>query len=311
MNLSVNLAPQHPEGLILRNPVMAAAGPYDYGKQFAKLVDLGRLGALVTRGTTLRAQAGQAPPRLAPVPAGVLHNLGRPNPGVRAVIRDYAPLWAGWSLPVIVSISGRDAGEYAALGAALDGVPGVSGLEADLSSPADAAEGAAFGHDAALSWQVIHGLRQACTLPILVKLPLRLPGLAEVVQAVALAGADAVTLIAPLPALSMDADRRRVALRGELSGPALTPVGLRCLFDVARALPGVPLVGVGGIATGADAVSYLLAGATAVQVGAAALADPRAPLLVLDGLEAYLREKGIPDVAQLVGAAQESSETRE
>jgi dihydroorotate dehydrogenase (NAD+) catalytic subunit len=287
---------------------MTAAGPYDYGKQFTRLLDLGRLGALVTRGTTLRPQAGQSPPRLAPAPAGVLHHLARPNPGVRAVIRDYAPLWAAWALPVIVSIAGRDAGEYAALGAALDGVPGVAGLEADLSCPAAEANGEPFGYDAALSWQVIHGLRQTCTLPILAKLPLRLPGMVQVAQAVTLAGADAVTLVSPLPALSMDVDRRRVGLRGELSGPALRPVALRCLFDVALALPHVPLVGVGGIATGEDAVAYLLAGASAVQVGAAALADPRAPLVVLKGIEEYMQRQRMEDMRYLVGAALEKTE---
>lgn len=299
MNLSVNLAPQHPAGLILQNPVMAAAGPYGYGKEISRLLDLSRLGAVVTRGVTLRPQLGDLPPRLVRSPAGVLHGLGRANPGLRAVIRDYAPLWAAWSLPVIVNIAGQNTGEYATIGATLDGVPGVAGLEADLSCPAEESGGAPFGYDAALSWQVIHTLRQACALPILAKLPLRLPGLAEVAQAVILAGADAVTLIAPLPAMSLDVRRGRVEILGGLSGPALRPVALRCLYEVARALPNTPLVGVGGVSSGEDAVAFLLAGAVAVQVGAAALADPRAPLAILDGLEKIMREKGITEIKEL------------
>jgi dihydroorotate dehydrogenase (NAD+) catalytic subunit len=301
MDLSVNLAPNHPVGLILKNPVMAAAGPYGYGKQFRKLMDLDCLGAFVTPGTTLRPQAGASPPRLVATPAGVLHRLGWPNPGLQAVIRDYAPLWATWALPVIVNLAGNRTREFAAMAAALEGVPDIAGLELDLSCPSEEAGGAPFGYDAALVGQVIRCLRETCTLPVLAKLPLRLPGLADVALAAVHAGADAVTLIASPPAMRVDLSGRPAALLGRLSGPALQPLALRCVWEVAKAAPGVPLVGVGGISTGMDAVAFLLAGARAVQVGAAALRDPRAPLAVVGGLRDYLEGHGIGLLSDLAG----------
>jgi dihydroorotate dehydrogenase (NAD+) catalytic subunit len=321
MQLTVNLAPGRPGGLILKNPIMTAAGPYGYGKELSRLTNLTDLGALVTRGVTLHAQAGGAPPRLEAAPAGVLHRVGRPNPGLRAVIRDYGDLWAAWAsagLPVIVNIAGQTASECATMGALLDGAPGVAAVEMDLAIPVESAwtpdddgrqEAAErlVGHDPALARQYILALRDTCSLPLLVKLPPRLPGLSQVVQAVAQAGADAVTLCAAWPALSIGPDGRREVKIASLSGPAVRPLALRCLWEVARTLPGLPLVASGGVETGADAAAFLMAGATAVQVGAASLLEPLAPLRVLGGLESYLQKEGITDIQNLVGAALEAA----
>lgn len=317
MQLTVDLAPARPGGLLLKNPIMTAAGPYGYGKELARLANLAELGALVTRGTTLHPQAGDESPRLDAAPAGVLHHMGRPNPGLRAVIRDFGDLWAAWAsagLPVIVNIAGQTASECATMGALLDGAPGVAALELDLAVPVEAAREpgdggdqdtgeALVGHDAALVRQFIRALRDTCSLPLLIKLPPRLPGLAQVVAAVAQAGADAVTLCAAWPALGVSPDGTRLDRAGLLSGPAVRPLVLRCLWEVARTLPGLPLVASGGVETGADAVAYLMAGATAVQVGAAGLMDPLAPLRVLGGLESYLQKEGITNIQNLVGAA--------
>jgi dihydroorotate dehydrogenase (NAD+) catalytic subunit len=319
MQLAVDLAPTRPGGLILKNPIMTAAGPYGYGKELARLTNLSELGAFVTRGTTLHAQAGGDPPRLEAAPAGVLHYMERPNPGLRAVIRECGDLWAAWSaagLPVIVNIAGQTASECATMGALLEGAPGVAAVELDLAVPAEPAfapgsEGAQetvedlVGHDAALSRQFIRAWRDTCSLPLLVKLPPRLPGLTQVVRAVAEAGADAVTLCGAWPAMGMGPDGRKLGRAGLLSGPAVRPLALRCLWEVARTAPGLPLVASGGVETGADAAAYLMAGASAVQVGAAGLLDPMAPLKALGGLESYLRylgKEGITSIQSLVGA---------
>ncbi|MDO9066817.1 MAG: hypothetical protein Q7U96_07030, partial [Chloroflexota bacterium] len=230
---------------------------------------------------------------------------------------DFGDLWAAWAsagLPVIVNIAGQTASECATMGVLLDEAEGVAALELDLAVPVEAAREpgdggdqdtgeALVGHDAALVRQFIRALRDTCSLPLLIKLPPRLPGLAQVVEAAAQAGADAVTLCAPWPALGVSPDGRRLGRAGALSGPAVRPLVLRCLWEVARTLPGVPLVASGGVETGADAAAYLMAGATAVQVGAAGLMDPLAPLRVLGGLESYLQKEGITNIQNLVGAA--------
>ncbi len=329
MQLSVDLAPARPGGLHLKNPVMTAAGPYGHGKELARLTDLAALGAFVTRGVTLHAQAGGEPPRLGVAPAGVLHAIGRPNPGLRAVIRDLGSLWTSWAsagLPVIVNVAGQTTLECATMGTLLDGAPGVAGVELDLAVPVEPAPPAGdrdtqmesemlVGHDAALAWQFVHALRDTCGLPILAKLPPRLPGLVQVVEAVSHAGADAVTLCGAWPALEASLTGSPVLKATTLSGPAIRPLVLRCLWEVARTRPGLPLVASGGVETGADAAAYLMAGATAVQVGAAGLMDPLAPLRVLSGLTDCLRSlqsshtlptlptEGITNIQNIVGAA--------
>lgn len=202
------------------------------------------------------------------------------------------------------------------MGALLDGAPGVAGVELDLAVPVEPpqqagddaflASEALVGHDAALAWQFVHALRDTCCLPMLAKLPPRLPGLAQVVEAVSHAGADAVTLCAPWPAASPGLDGGHSLRAAALSGPAIRPLVLRCLWEVARTRPSLPLVASGGVETGRDVVAYLLAGATAVQVGAAGLMDPLAPLHVLSGLESHLQSlqtEGITNIQNLVGAA--------
>ena len=300
VNLSVDLAPKRPGSLVLRNPVLAA-GAIGYGREFMRQVDLGTLGALVTRVTTLQRQPGSPPPRLVGTPAGVL--IGQPpNPGLRAVVREYAPTWATWPLPVILAVAGQSPAEYARIGGQVDGEPGVAGLELDLTAPPEPGKPAA-GWDPAEAWQAVHAVREACSLPVLVKLPWSGPALVEVARAAVLAGADALTLVAPLPGLAVDVARRTVAAAGGLAGPAVLPLVLSCLREVSAALPEVPLVAADGVWTGEDAVACLLAGATAVQVDSAVLSDPRAPLQVLAGLGDYTREKGITEIREIVGAA--------
>ena len=302
MNLAVELAPGHKQGLRLQNPVLAAAGPCGYGREYAKLAQLDRLGALVTRTTTLRPRRGHAQPRLVETPAGLLHDLGLPNPGVRAVIRELAPIWARGTLPVIVSVAATNpderAAEFAALAEWLEGVPGVAGLELNLAA-LPSAVGSILA-DIPYASEAVAAARSATSLPLIAKLP-PLSEIVALAEAVVAAGANAVSLIAPLPGLHIDLRERRV-LSGGLSGPAIRPVALRLVYEVAGAVE-VPVIGIGGIATAEDALQFLLAGATAVQVGSAIFANPRAAVEIVDGIEAFLAREGVEDVRALIGAA--------
>jgi dihydroorotate dehydrogenase (NAD+) catalytic subunit len=302
MNLAIELAPGHKQGLHLQNPVLAAAGPCGYGREYAKLAQLDRLGALVTRTTTLRPRRGHAQPRLVEAPAGLLHDLGLPNPGVRAVIRELAPIWARGTLPVIVSVTATNpderVAEFAALAEWLEGVPGVAGLELNLAALPPSV--GSLLADIPYASESVAAARSATSLPLIAKLP----PLAEIValaEAVVAAGVNAVSLIAPLPGLHIDLRDRR-PLRGGLSGPAIRPVALRLVYEVAGAVE-VPVIGIGGIATAEDALQFLLAGATAVQVGSAIFANPRAAVDVVEGIEAFLAQQGLADVRAIIGAA--------
>ena len=320
MNLSIELAPRHKQGLRLQNPVLAAAGPFGYGREYAKLAQLDRLGALVTRTTTLRPRRGRPQLRLVETPAGVLHDLGLPNPGVRTVIRELAPVWARGTLPVIVSVAATNpeerAEEFAALAEWLDGVPGVAGLELNLAALPPAVEapsrltprnggrdGASVGSifaDIPSLAEAVAAARSATSLPLIAKLP-PLGEIVALAEAVVASGADAVSLIAPLPGLHIDLRERQV-LRGGLSGPAIRPLALRLVYEVAGAVE-VPVIGIGGIATAEDALQFLLAGASAVQVGSAIFANPRAAVDIVEGIEAFLAREGLEDVRVLIGAA--------
>jgi len=307
LDLQVDLAPHCPRELRLRNPVMVASGCFGYGLEYARHIDIQRLGAIVCKGTTLRPRAGNPTPRLAETPAGMLNSIGLQNPGVTAVISEYAPLWTEWAVPVIVNIAGDTVAEYAELARRLDEVPGVAGLEVNISCPNVEAGGMAFGVDPAAAAAVTRAVRQATTLPVIVKLTPNTADLAGVARAAVEAGADAVSLINTLRGMVMDVEGRRPVLAravGGLSGPAIRPVALALVYEVAGAVD-VPVIGLGGIITAHDALEFLLAGATAVQVGTACFLDPQAPLRVLDGIADWLERSGVSTVGEIVGAGRQ------
>ena len=304
MNLSVELAPRCKRGLSLANPVMAASGTFGYGLEMAKELDIQRLGAIVCKGTTLRRRRGNPQPRMVETPAGMLNSIGLQNMGVEALIRDIAPVWATWRVPVVVNIAGESIEEYARLARRLDGVPGISGLELNISCP-NVATGLAFGSSPQMAAAVTAAVRRETTLPVIVKLAPNVSDIVSVAQAVADAGADALTLANTLPAMAIDVRSRRPVLGwtfGGLSGPSLKPIALRLVYQTAAAVD-VPLIGCGGIMTGLDAIEYIMAGATAVQVGTATFVNPRATLDVLEGMERFMEEEGVDDLRQLIGAA--------
>ena len=305
MNLTVQLAPRNEKGLLLANPVMTASGTFGYGTEYGHLFDIQRLGAIVCKGTTLAPREGNPQPRITETPSGVLNSIGLQNIGVESLIEQKAPLWADWQVPVIVNIAGETVEEYAQLAARLDSIAGVSGLEVNLSCPNVAAGGAEFGIRPAYAAAVTSAVRKATSLPIIVKLTPNTGDIVGVARAVAGAGADAVSLINTLKGMAIDTAKKRPLLGnvfGGLSGPAIKPVALYMVYAVAGAVD-IPVVGCGGIMSATDALEFIMAGASAVQVGTAMLTSPRALLDVLEGIEEYMGKEGIENISELVGVA--------
>lgn len=305
IDLYVQLAPRHPVGLLLANPVMTASGTFAYGTEHGHAFDVEKLGAIVSKGTTLQPRDGNPQPRIAETSGGLLNSIGLENIGVEALISRKAPVWAGWKVPVIVNIAGETVADYARLAGRLDGVAGISGLEVNISCPNVKAGGAEFGARPDSAAEVTAAVRQATTLPLLVKLTPNTADIAAVAAAVAGAGADAITLINTLKGMAIDLERRKPLLgnvTGGMSGPAIKPVALYMVYEAAGAVE-IPVIGCGGIATAADALEFIMAGACAVEVGTAGFVNPAVPLEILAGIERYMVETGVKTIAELVGVA--------
>jgi dihydroorotate dehydrogenase (NAD+) catalytic subunit len=306
MNLSVELAPTHPRGLQLNNPVMNASGTFGYGTEYAPLVDIQRLGAVVCKATTLQPREGNPQPRLRETPAGLLNSIGLQNIGVEALIKEKAPMWASWEVPVMVNIAGDRVDDYARLASRLDGVAGVSGLEVNISCPNVQAGGLEFGTDPEAAAAVTRAVLSATSLPVMVKLTPNVTDIVEVALAVSDAGAHALCLINTLRGMAIDISERKPFLGnicGGLSGPAIKPIALYMVYQVARKVK-IPIVGCGGISSAEDALEFIMAGSSAVQVGTAQFVNPRALLDVLEGLEQFMQKEGIEKLSELIGVAQ-------
>jgi dihydroorotate dehydrogenase (NAD+) catalytic subunit len=304
-NLRVQLAPRHPEGLILSNPVMIAAGIAGYGLEYAEITDIQKLGAIVCKGTTLTPKKGNAQPRLVETAGGLLNSVGLENIGVDALIEEKMPVWAGWRVPVIVNVAGETIDEYVAVTSRLEGVSGVSGIELNISCPNVSAGGMEFGVDPELAARVTSAVKAATTLPVIVKLSPNVTDIKEIALAVEEAGADAISLINTLKGMAIDIDQRKPYLgniTGGLSGPVIKPVALYMVFEAARVVR-IPVIGCGGIACAEDALEFIMAGATAVQIGTASLTNPQIGLNVLEGIENFLGQNGVQNLTELIGAA--------
>jgi dihydroorotate dehydrogenase (NAD+) catalytic subunit len=307
VKLSVQLAPANARGLLLSNPVMTASGTFGYGIEYQDLFDIQRLGAIVCKGTTPEPREGNPQPRIVETASGVLNSIGLQNIGVGALVAEKAPVWAGWRVPVIVNIAGETIDDYAKVAERLDGVAGISGLEVNISCPHIKAGGAEFGTNPDAAAAVTTAVKKATSLPVIVKLTPNTDDIVAVAVAVADAGADAISLINTLRGMAIDARTRRPILGnvyGGLSGPAVKPVALHMVYQVAGAID-VPVVGCGGITTTIDALEFIMAGASAVQVGTANMTSPRAALDVLEGIEQFMKDEGVGDIAELVGVARE------
>ncbi len=306
MDLGVELAPRHGRGLRLRNPVMTAAGTFGYGTEPAELLDIQRLGAIVCKGTTIEPRDGNPQPRLVETAAGLLNSVGLQNIGIRALIEEKAPVWAKWQVPVVVNIAGDNAHQYAELASMLEGVAGVSAIEVNISCPNVERGGMEFGADPQAAAQITAAVKAASSLPVLVKLSPNVSDIAHIARAVAQAGADAVSLINTLRGMAIDKERRRPILgniAGGLSGPAIKPVALYAVYRVAQAVS-IPVIGCGGIVSASDALEFIMAGASAVQVGTASFTDPHAPLEVVEGIERFMEREGVERLTDLIGIAQ-------
>ncbi|MEE9247876.1 MAG: dihydroorotate dehydrogenase [Dehalococcoidia bacterium] len=304
-DLSVDLAPHNRHGLVLTNPVIGASGTVGYGIELNQAIDLQRLGAIVCKGVTRYPRDGNPQPRLGETTAGLLNTIGLQNLGAEAIVRDKAPIWATWNVKVLANISGDTVQEFGEIAAIMDGVDGISGIEVNIGCPNVEKGGLEFGTDPEAAAAVTERVKSATSLPVMVKLTPNVTDIVEVAQAVAGAGADSISLVNTFVGMSIDVAKRRPTLStitGGLSGPAIKPVALAMVYKVAGAVD-VPIVGLGGISSAKDALEFIMAGASAVQVGTANFLNPRACLDTLDGILEYMAEQGVATFSDLVGVA--------
>ncbi len=290
-------------GIRMKNPVMVASGTFGYGPEYADLVDINRLGAVVVKGISLGPWDGNPTPRMVEVPGGLINAIGLQNPGSEAFAADYMPFLRQFKTPVIVNIWGRTEDEYAEVAARLCDVPDVAGLELNISCPNIKEGGIAFGTDLQTASRVISRVRKATALPLIPKLSPNVPNIAAFAKAAEDAGADAISLINTLPAMAIDIETRKPILAnriGGLSGPAIHHVAVKLVWEAARAVR-IPVIGMGGITGPDEAIEFLIAGARAVAVGTANFTDPSTAVRVIEGIESYLYKHGIRDVNDLVG----------
>lgn len=305
VDLSVQLAPAHPKGLRLVNPVITASGTFGYGIEYSELIDVQMLGAIVCKGTTLKPREGNPQPRLVETASGVLNSVGLENVGVEAVIKEKAPVWAKWRVPVIVNIAGETIDQYEEIAARLEGVAGVSGIEVNISCPNIASGGMEFGTNPKAAAKVAAAVKAVSSLPVIVKLSPNVTDIGEIALAVSEAGADAITLINTVRGMAIDINERRPSLgniAGGLSGPAIKPIALYMVYKVAGIVD-IPIIGCGGISCADDALEFLMAGASAVQVGTANLTSPQAALDVLDGIRQFMKRENLKNMEAIVGKA--------
>lgn len=298
VNLAVDIG-----GLKIKNPIMTASGTFGYGREFKDLVDLDRLGAIFVKGLALEPTRGNPPPRIVETPCGMLNAIGLENVGLEAFIAKKMPFLRKIAAPTWANIYGTSIEAYAELAARLDDVDGVAGIEINISCPNVKAGGIVFGSDPVAAHKVTHAVRRKTKLPVMVKLSPNVTDITELARSVEDAGADSVSLINTITGMAIDIETRRSRLAnitGGLSGPAIKPVALRMVWQVAQAVK-VPVIGIGGIMTATDALEFMIAGATAVQVGTANFINPKVTTDIIDGIEDFMHQKNITDIGDLIG----------
>ena len=301
-------------GVAFPTPVLAASGCFGSGREMAAAMDVRRIGGIVTKSVTLGPTKGLRTPRMVEVDAGMLNAIGLQNPGVEEFLAKDGPFIASLGVPVILSIAGKSVQEFAQVAIQTRDMPGVVAIEANISCPNVERRNQVFACHPEQAIEVIATMTRLTTLPVFAKLTADVTNIVEIADACVHAGAHGVTLINTLLGMAIDVESfrpRLAAVTGGLSGPAIRPVAIRCVYQVAQALPGVPIIGVGGISTARDAIEFLLAGAWAVQVGTANFANPDATLQVADGIAQFLAARGLSSPADLTGKVERSERVAE
>lgn len=290
-------------GLELKNPVMVASGTFGYGQEYARFIDLNQLGAIVLKGVSLHPMEGNPPPRLVETPSGLLNSIGLQNDGLEAFISKKLPLLKDLDTLIIVNILGHTIEEYVALAEELSKWPRVDALEINISCPNVQMGGLAFGTDRQSTFDVVQAVRQATHLPLITKLSPNVTSIVPIAQSAKEAGTDAVSLINTVLGMSIDIHQRKPGLArivGGLSGPAIKPIAVRMVWQVSQEVD-IPVIGMGGIMNGDDAIEFLLAGAQAVSVGTGNFVDPQAPVKVLKGIEEYMTRHKFSRITKVIG----------
>jgi dihydroorotate dehydrogenase (NAD+) catalytic subunit len=301
MNLSVQLGK-----LTMQNPVTVASGTFGYGVEYARLLDLNLLGAVVVKGIRLHPVPGNPTPRTAEVTSGMLNAIGLQGPGVDGFIKSYWPFLQSLKVPTIINIWGTTVEEYAEVARRFDALGGVGALELNVSCPNIKEGGAQFGTDARLLSQVVTACRRVTTLPLITKMSPNVPAIAPLAKAAEESGSDALAITNSFPAMAINSETRRPRLAnitGGLTGPCIKPIAIKLVWEAAKAVK-IPIIGMGGIQSAADAIEFLMAGATAVAVGTANFYEPQTALQVIAGLREFLQQQGMNDVRELVGSVQ-------
>lgn len=297
VDLSLELA-----GIKLKNPVMAASGTFGYGKEYSELVNLNKIGAIVTKSITVNPREGNPPPRIAETPAGMLNAIGLQNEGLQKFIDEALPFLEKYEVPLIVSIAGETAKEFIELAETLSKYPKVKALEINISCPNVEKGGMLFGCAPEGTEEVVKTVRQATGLPIIVKLSPNVTDIRIIAKKAEEAGANALSLINTILGMSIDVNTQKPRLgniTGGLSGPAIKPIAVRMVYEVARAVK-IPIIGMGGITTAEDAIEFFLAGASAVQIGTGNFVDPQCSIKVIDGIKKYLEGKKLSGLKDII-----------
>ena len=298
IDLSVNIG-----SLRLANPVMTASGTFGYAQEFEQLLDLNRLGAVIVKGISLEPRAGNPPPRIVETPCGMLNAIGLQNVGVDRFISEKNDYLSGLGCPVIVNILGDSLDEYEEITKRLRGVSSVAAIEVNISCPNVKKGGVAFGTDPKMAASVTRVVKEQADVPVIVKLSPNVTDVTQVAVAVEDAGADSVSLINTLIGMAIDLKTRKPKLGnviGGLSGPAIKPVALRMVYQVAQAVA-IPVIGIGGIENGQDALEFMVAGATAIQVGTANFVNPRAAQEIVEEIEDYVEKNRLRSISDIIG----------
>jgi len=292
--------------LELANPVMTASGTFGYAREFENLMNLHRLGAVIVKGISLHPRAGNPPTRIVETACGMLNAIGLQNVGVDRFITEKMNYLAGLKVPVIVNILGDSLAEYEEITERLAGVPGVAGIEVNISCPNVKKGGVAFGTDPSMAAAVTAAVKKKADVPVMVKLSPNVSDITVIARAVEDGGADSLSLINTLIGMAIDLKTKRPVLAnviGGLSGPAIKPVALRMVYEVAKVVS-IPIIGIGGISSAEDALEFILAGATAVQIGTANFVNPRVSEEVVDGISAYAKAEELTSIRSIIGGLQ-------